>query len=99
LPTKPEDEKIVTKPVDEHRVTKISKKRSVTTSEDDNIPQSEHELRVNHIDYYRVPSTSDTHRVNLVTNPVISHERGKDREVFMTSVEIIIYLYPNRPFA
>ena len=27
-------------------------------------------------------STSDTRRVNLVTNPVISHERGKDREVF-----------------
>jgi len=26
-------------------------------------------------------STSDTRRVNLVTNPVISHERGKDREV------------------
>ena len=30
-------------------------------------------------------STSDTRRVNLVTNPVISHERGKDREVFATS--------------
>jgi len=30
-------------------------------------------------------STSDTHRVNLVTNPVISHEWGKDREVFSTS--------------
>jgi hypothetical protein len=29
-------------------------------------------------------STSDTCRVNLVTNPVISHERGKDREVFTT---------------
>jgi hypothetical protein len=28
-------------------------------------------------------STSDTRRVNLVTNPVISHERGKDREVFI----------------
>ena len=27
-------------------------------------------------------STSDTRHVNLVTNPVISHERGKDREVF-----------------
>ena len=27
-------------------------------------------------------STSETRRVNLVTNPVISHERGKDREVF-----------------
>jgi hypothetical protein len=26
-------------------------------------------------------STSDTRRVNLVTNPVISPERGKDREV------------------
>ena len=30
-------------------------------------------------------STSDTRRVNLVTNTVISNERGKDREVFTTS--------------
>ena len=30
-------------------------------------------------------STSDTGRVNLYTNTVISHERGKDREVFTTS--------------
>jgi hypothetical protein len=30
-------------------------------------------------------STSGTRRVNLVTNPVISHECGKDREVFTTS--------------
>jgi hypothetical protein len=30
-------------------------------------------------------STSDTRRVNLVTNPVISRERGKAREVFTTS--------------
>ena len=30
-------------------------------------------------------STSDTRRVNLVTNPVISREQGKDREVFTTS--------------
>ena len=30
-------------------------------------------------------STSDTRRVNLVTNKVISHERGKDREVLTTS--------------
>jgi hypothetical protein len=30
-------------------------------------------------------STSDTRRINLVTNPVISYERGKDREVFTTS--------------
>ena len=29
-------------------------------------------------------STNDTRRVNLVTNPVISHERGKDRGVFTT---------------
>ena len=28
---------------------------------------------------------SDTSRVNLVTNPVISHERGTDRKVFTTS--------------
>jgi hypothetical protein len=31
-----------------------------------------------------VCSTSDTRRVNLVTNPVISHEIGKDREVFIS---------------
>jgi hypothetical protein len=30
-------------------------------------------------------STSGTHYVNLVTNPVTSREWGKDREVFMTS--------------
>jgi hypothetical protein len=30
-------------------------------------------------------STSGTRRVNLVTNPVISHERGKDPEVLTTS--------------
>jgi hypothetical protein len=30
-------------------------------------------------------STSGTHRVNLVTNPVTSYEWGKDREVFTTS--------------
>jgi hypothetical protein len=30
-------------------------------------------------------STSDTRRINLATNPVISHERGKDRKVLTTS--------------
>jgi hypothetical protein len=30
-------------------------------------------------------STSDTRRFNLATNPVISHEWGKDMEVFSTS--------------
>ena len=30
-------------------------------------------------------STSGTSRVNLVTNPAISHEWGKDREVHTTS--------------
>jgi len=30
-------------------------------------------------------STSNTRRVNLVTHPVIRHERGKDREVLTTS--------------
>jgi hypothetical protein len=30
-------------------------------------------------------STSDTRRVNLVTNPVISHELGKEREGLTTS--------------
>ena len=29
--------------------------------------------------------TSGTRRVNLVTNPVISRERGNDREVITTS--------------
>ena len=31
-------------------------------------------------------STGDTRRINLVTNPVISHERGTDRKVLTTSV-------------
>ena len=30
-------------------------------------------------------STSDTRRIDLVTNPVISHEWGKDREVRITT--------------
>ena len=34
-------------------------------------------------------SNSDTRNVNLVTNPVITHERGKDREVFTTGVTIV----------
>jgi hypothetical protein len=29
-------------------------------------------------------STSGTRHVTLITNPVISHEWGKDREVFTT---------------
>ena len=37
-------------------------------------------------------STIDTPRVNLVTNPVISHERGKDWEVFATSRT---YIWPD----
>jgi hypothetical protein len=35
-------------------------------------------------------STSDARRVNLVTDPVISHERGYDREVFTTNVKMIL---------
>jgi hypothetical protein len=39
--------------------------------------------------YYRLQSypipTSGTRRVNLVTNPVISRERGNDHEVLTTS--------------
>jgi hypothetical protein len=31
-------------------------------------------------------STTDTHRVNLVTNPVINHERGKDRKVYTSGI-------------
>jgi hypothetical protein len=30
-------------------------------------------------------STSDTHRVDLVTNPMITQRWGKDRKVFTTS--------------
>jgi hypothetical protein len=30
-------------------------------------------------------STNGSHRVTVVTNPVISHELGKDRKVFTTS--------------
>ena len=37
-------------------------------------------------------STSDTGCVNLVTNPVISHERGKDREVFCLTAATAISL-------
>ena len=37
-------------------------------------------------------STIATRRVNLVTNPVISHERGKDREVFTTSCPLFFDL-------
>jgi hypothetical protein len=38
-------------------------------------------------------STSGTRRVNLVTNPVISHEWGKDREVFIhVEIHIVVYL-------
>jgi hypothetical protein len=43
-------------------------------------------------------STSDTQRVNLLTNPVISHEQGKDREVFTTcGFAICSFLQPS-PF-
>ena len=34
-------------------------------------------------------STSGTRRVNLATNPVISHEWGKEREVFTTSGHLL----------
>jgi hypothetical protein len=34
-------------------------------------------------------SASGTRRVNLVTNPVISHERGKDRKKCLRQVEHI----------
>jgi hypothetical protein len=38
-------------------------------------------------------STSGTRRVNLVTNPVISHEWGKDWEVLMTSGTYMLSLW------
>ena len=37
-------------------------------------------------------STSGTHRVNRVTNPVISHEWGKEREVFTTSGTYVLFV-------
>ena len=36
-------------------------------------------------------STNDTRRVNLVTNPVISHEWEKDRELFQPTIYICTY--------
>jgi hypothetical protein len=35
-------------------------------------------------------STSGIRRVNLVTNPVINHELGKDRVVFTTSGTFVV---------
>jgi len=35
-------------------------------------------------------SISDTRRVNLVTNPVINHERGKDRELVFTTDHVTV---------
>jgi hypothetical protein len=42
-------------------------------------------------------STSDIRRVNLVTNPVISHERGKDRDDF--NFPIVNFPFINIPAA
>jgi len=41
---------------------------------------------------YSSCSTSGTRRVNLVTNPVISHEWGKDQEVFTTTVWYFFFM-------
>jgi hypothetical protein len=38
-------------------------------------------------------STSDTRRVTLITNPVISHERGKEREVPTDKINVICAKY------
>jgi hypothetical protein len=60
--------------ITKHRVTRIPIK-----------PGGEHRC------YGRVGSfctISDTRYVNLVTNPVISHELGKDREVLTTKWNI-----------
>jgi hypothetical protein len=54
----------------------------------DRVTRSPLKTGVNSVALGRVSSscsTSDTHRVNLVTDLVISNERGKDREVFTTS--------------
>jgi hypothetical protein len=40
-------------------------------------------------------STSDIRRVNLVTNPVISHERGKDQEVFTYPWSFVTQIFHN----
>jgi hypothetical protein len=42
-------------------------------------------------------STSDTHRVNLVTNPVLSHERGKDRKCLRQVEHIRGHLWHSQP--
>jgi hypothetical protein len=44
-------------------------------------------------------STSDTRRVNLITNPVISHERGKDREAFTFLVRVLVFCIGGIPLA
>ena len=44
-------------------------------------------------------STSDTRRVNLITNPVISRERGKDREVFTFLVRVLVFCIGGIPLA
>jgi hypothetical protein len=44
-----------------------------------------------------VLSVSDTRRVNLVANPVISHEQGKDREVFKSINNHIHLIHLKRP--
>jgi hypothetical protein len=44
-------------------------------------------------------STSDTRRVNLITNPVISSERGKDREVFTFLVRVLVFCIGGIPLA
>ena len=40
-------------------------------------------------------STSDTRRVNLVINPVISQERGKDREVLTYPWSFVAQIFHN----
>ena len=44
-------------------------------------------------------STSDTRGVNLITNPVISRERGKDREVFTFLVRVLVFCIGGIPLA
>ena len=39
--------------------------------------------------------TSDTRRANLVTNPVISHQRGKERGVLKTSGRFVTQIFYN----
>ena len=70
----------MTKRKDKQRSTKHTHKTNTNTTKTGGLTELGCSVRI-----FSSCSTSDTRRVNLVTNPVISHERGKEREVFTTS--------------